>query len=830
MRSIQNSRTNLRRILAAVLVAAIVSGCSREGKISSLLERANKYFKAGEYDDAGIEYLNVLRLDPQNAIAIQQLGNIWFEEGAPVRALPFLVKTKELAPKDLGARTKLAMAMMTLGDESNARKEALAILDGDPTNDDCITLLADTARTSEEFKETAQRLQKFNGSDKPSYWLASAALSIRKRDLNAAETAIQHALALDAKSSSAHLAMADLQFLTGKPMQAAQELRTAADLAPLRSTTRLKYANLKANAGDVAEATGMLKEITRQAPDYLPAWGSLAKISYEQKRYDDSLALLDNIFNRDPLNLEGRLLQSDVLLAKGDVKSALEALDRLNRAYPQIPVTKYELARAYLENDDPAQAIVELNKALTLNPDYVDAILLLGEADLRAGDAQPVIASMLRFLNKHPGAEEARDLLAAAYRSLGQLDDAARTLNDQIIASPRSAKPYVGLGLILRQQGKMTEARNAFERAHELEPQNPAPVEQLVELDILSKDFNSAFQKVQRQWSGNPEPAVADFLKAKIYFAQGEWDRAEAALLKALQLDPNDSKTYNLLIYTYIAGNKLPDASSRVNSLLSKHPNDERMLMLSGLIYEKMNQFTNARDAYERLLSLQPHFEAALNNLACLYADKLNQLDKVYNLARKARALEPGAAAIADTLGWILYKRGDYEQALALLKESAAKLPNVPEVQLHLGMSFYMMGQMDAARAALRRAVDAPSDFPGKQDALRRLALLGKNSGDSVTPPIVELEGILKQEPDDVIARLLLGDAYQRQGKFADAAEAYEEAVKTNNQLLPAFIRLQKLYAGPLGNTEKAAEFASKVRALSPDGPQAASASAVGNL
>jgi tetratricopeptide (TPR) repeat protein len=518
------------------------------------------------------------------------------------------------------------------------------------------------------------------------------------------------------------------------------------------------------------------------------------------------------------------------LLAKGDFKSALEALDRLNKAYPQIPVAKYQLARAYLENDNPTQAVVELNHALRLNPDYVDAILLLGEADLRAGDAQPVVAAMQGLLNKHPSVMKARDLLAAAYRSLGQLDNAAGTFRDQITASPRSAQPYVGLGLVLRQQGKMTEARNAYEKAQELEPQNPAPVEQLVELDILSKDFNSAFQRVQRQWKGNPEPAVADFLEAKIYFAQGEWDRAEAALLKALQLDPNDSKTYNLLIYTYIAANKLPDASNRVNSLLSKQPDDVRLLMLSGLIYEKMNQFTNARDAYEKLLSLQPHFEAALNNLACLYADKLNQLDKAYDLAWKARALEPGAAAIADTLGWILYKRGEYDEALVLLKESAAKLPNVAEVQLHLGMAFYMMGQMDAARAALRQAVDAPSEFPGKQDALRRLVLLGNGSSDSVTPPIDELESIVKQQPDDVIARLLLGDAYEKQGKFADAAEAYEEAVKINHQLLSAFIRLQKLYAGPLGNSEKAAEFASKVRALSPGDPQAASASAVGNL
>jgi Tfp pilus assembly protein PilF len=243
-----------------------------------------------------------------------------------------------------------------------------------------------------------------------------------------------------------------------------------------------------------------------------------------------------------------------------------------------------------------------------------------------------------------------------------------------------------------------------------------------------------------------------------------------------------------------------------------------------------MDQLTKARDAYEKLLSLQPAFEAALNSLAWLYAERLNQLDKAYDLARKARALEPGAAPIADTLGWILYKRADYAQALALLKESAAKLADSPEVQLHLGMAFYMMGQIDGARTALRRAVDGPSKFPGKQDALSRLALLGNGSGDPVTPPIEELQTILKQQPDDVIARLLLGDAYQRLGKFADAAEAYEQAVKINHQLISAFTRLQKLYAGPLDNMEKAAEFASKVKALSPDGPQAASPSAVGNL
>jgi tetratricopeptide (TPR) repeat protein len=816
------------RLLSALLLTLVAGGCSREGNKSGLLDRANNYFKAGEYDSARIEYLNLLRLDPQNATAIEQLGTIWFEDGVPFRALPFLVKSRELAPNNLNCRTKLAKAFMAVGDLPNARKEATAILDQDPVNDDAIILLADTAVTPQELADTEKRLQSSAGRDNASLDLAWASLSTRKGDLAGAQEAVGRALARDGKLASAHLTMAGLMLLRGNPAQAALEFQAAGELAPVRSTPRLKYAEFKANSGAQAQAAAMLKEMSRQAPDFLPAWELLARIAYTQKKYDESLALLENIFNRDPLNLEGRLLKSDVNLAKGEVRLALEGLDRLDRVYPHVPVIKCQLARAYLQNDDPTKAIVALNQAVARNPDYKDAILLLGEANLQMGDPQTVVASMHSFLKKHPEVMQARVVLAAAYRSAGDLDGAAATFREQINSSPRIAQPYIGLGLILREQGRLTEARQAFEKAHDLEPGNAAPVQRLVELDIANRDFASAFQEVKRQFKTTSGSADAEFLEGKIYLAQGDFDRTEASLLKALELDPTNKDAYGLLIYTYLGANKLSDALSRLNSLLTKQPGNVRLLMLSGLIYEKMNQFSNARDAYEKLLSLKPDFEAALNNLACLYADKLDQLDKAYDLARKGRALEPGAGAIADTLGWILYKRADYERALALLKESAAKLPNNPEVQWHLGMALYMMGQMDAARAALGRAVDGPSEFPGKQDALRRLAVLGKDSSASGRPPIDKLESALKEQPDDVVVRLLLGDAYAKQGEFAQAAEAYERAVKINHQLLPGFIRLQKLYAGPLGNKEKATEFAAKVRELAPDGSQ--SPSAVGNF
>ena len=160
------------------------------------------------------------------------------------------------------------------------------------------------------------------------------------------------------------------------------------------------------------------------------------------------------------------------------------------------------------------------------------------------------------------------------------------------------------------------------------------------------------------------------FLEGKVYAAQGKWDDAEAALLKALELDPNSSSTYDLLISTYMVANRLPQAITLLEGLLSRSPDNASALMMLALIHERMNDFPKAREAYEKLLAVKPDSPPALNNLAYLYAERLDQPDKAYNLAQKARALQPADAGIADTLGWILYKKGNYQQSLILLQSA----------------------------------------------------------------------------------------------------------------------------------------------------------------
>ena len=402
-----------------------------------------------------------------------------------------------------------------------------------------------------------------------------------------------------------------------------------------------------------------------------------------------------------------------------------------------------------------------------------------------------------------------------AYRSVDRLDEAAAVVRQQITVSPQNPQAYYLLGVILRQQGKTDEARQAFENTLELAPDNLLPIDQLIQLDLAGKNFESATQRVQVHLQKTPNSPGFHFLAGKIYVAQGAWDRAEAELLKALELDPNYPSAYELLISAYVTANKLPQAVSQLQTYLSKNPDDSRALMSLGMIYSKQKDSLKARDAYERVLTKNPEFVPALNNLAYLYADKLNQPDKAYELARKARELQPGDSGVADTLGWVLYKKGDYQQALALFEESTAKLGENSDSQFHLGMAYYMMAQAEKARAAFQQALKGSADFAGKEEARRRLALLGDEG--SVKLSTEQLESMLKQQPDDLLARLGLAEAYEKQKSFAKAAAEYEQALKINPKLLSALIRLAQLNAGPLQNAEKALEFAKKARELAPN-------------
>jgi tetratricopeptide (TPR) repeat protein len=811
----------LFRIVTLTLTIFLVIACSKESRKARLLGEADSYFKAGNYDKAKVTYLNVIRLDPQNALAFERIGAMWQEDSAPLRAAAFLARASELDPKNVENRTRLARCYTAIGRSADGAKEALNVLEQVPDNGDALIALTEAARSKEDIEAAEKQLQKFPKKNDVSFYLAVANLSFNGGDLSTAGNALQQALAADPKSSAAHMAMGNLHLVQKDQKQAGEEFKKAAELAPVRSMERLKYAAFESAIGDVEEVRRIATEMTKQAPDFSPGWTLLAEVAFKAKKYDEALSLLENVFGRDPEYVDGRRLQGNVLLAKGDMKKAVEVLERLDQTYPDTPLIKYQLAQAYVQTNNMNQAKVALDQVVSINPNYDDAVLLLGQINLATGHADKVIEPMNRLLKKRPDLRNAALVLARAYGSLNRFDDAAVVLEEQARLAPNDPQLPMMLGLIYRQTKRNDEARQAFEKAAQLMPNDLFPIDQLIELDLLDRHFDAARQRIRSQFQKTPDAPAAHFFEGKILIGEKKWDSAEAELQKTLQLDPNFSAAYDLLVQSYLATNKVSQAINELQAQLARTPNAQALLTLA-LLYERTGNFPQARDVYEKLLAINPNFVLALNNLAYLYTEHLNNLDKAYELARKARDVQPQDAAVADTLGWVLYKRGDYQQALPILQESAEKAPDNPEIQFHLGMTAYMMGQTDLAKVAFKKAASTAKDFPSKDESKRRLAMLETGTGASPELSIAQLEAMAKEQPNDPVFQMRLGEAYEKQGSADKAATAFQQALKINPRLIAPVTKLAQLSAGPLHNKEKALAYAKKARELAPADPQVA--------
>src|SRR5256886_5291973 len=808
-------------IVAAVAISILLTGCTAASRKALYTEKAERFYKAGEYDKAKIEYLNVIKIDQGDANAYARIGAMWVDEGVPLRAGAFLTKALELAPNDTGSRLNLARVYLAVGRISDARKEAMTILEKAPGNGEALLALVDTSRTPEEMSATEEQLAKFPQKDSAYYDLAAAAIAAKKSDLSTAEAALQRAIAADPNFAAAHSALAGLYLARKDNEKAGLELEKAAKLAKARSPETLRFAQFKVQNGAAEEAKAFLANVTKQAPDFLPAWPILGRIANNEKKYDDALKLVENALSRDPANVDARLVQAESWIAKGETKKAVNSIEDLDRTYPGSPVVKYALARVYVRTNNLDQAIAAVDQVVNLSPRFLDAILLRAELRLKKGDAQSVVDSLAAVVKQSPGLLQAELMLAEAYRALGRLDDAIAIVRDQIKRSPQNAASYFVLGFILQQQNKVTEAREALEKAAQLAPDNPSSLQQLVDLDIASKNYAAGHRRVDEVLQKQPNAAIGYYMRGKLYLAEGKFDLAQTALLKAIDLDPNLSSAYDLLVPTFLHANNPSEALNQMNAVLAKKPDDLSALLVTGMIYSQMKEFNKARDAYEKVIAARPTLVLALNNLAYIYAEKLNDLKRASELAQKARSNAPTNPSVLDTLGWITYKQGDYKQAADLLRESVAKSPDNAEIQFHLGMAEYMMGRTDAAHAALEKAVESATDFDGKEEARRRLASLGKEGSAGQNLSAAELEASLKQQSNDPVGLARLGEAYEKQGEVAKAADAYERALKANPNMLTAAMKLAQLNAGPLKNPDKALQYAKKARELAPADPRA---------
>jgi len=802
------------------MLALAFTGCTRHARMSRHLTRADDYFIASDYGSAEVEYLNVLHLEPQNPEATARLGIIYLEEGRIARAYPLLLKARELKPENLELRLNLSLAYLTMGDFKDARAEALYVLGRNPHAVHAPMLLAEAATNAKEVEAARQDLKKLPApaDQEPPVLAALAALDLRQKELKAAEMEVKRALTLDPKSDDV-MTVLGTWYLAQHDYAGAEKAYTdAGKLATPRSSKKLLYPRLELQRGHTENARHALEDLIKKTPDFEPATIMLAQIAASEKKLDESSSLINAVLDRDPANLEALVLAAKLRLAKGETSKAVAAFEQIRTRFPKFPDARYWLAQGYLASGDQEKASASLTQALSLRPGYIDAEILLAEIDLRKHDTGSAIAVLKRTVQEHPDYVRAQLLLADSYRRQGDYESALALYNSLVKTYPKNSQLHLAIGLILLQQNQKGEARKAFNQALAANPDYGPAIEQSVRLDVGEKNFAAARQRVDQQIAKNPKLPGPRLLLAELLLAQHDTAGADVALRKVIELQPNAVGAYHLLAQIDLRTNQGQKALSDLQAAVKVRPQDTAALMEIGILQSSGKDYAAARATYEKLLTVDPKFGPALNNLAYLYSEKFGLLDQAYDLASRAVQAAPNDPHALDTLGWILYEKHQYPRAINSLQEAAADAPNEAEAQFHLGMAQYMSGQVDAARTSLQHALQISPAFAGRDEAVRRVAILAIDDRAVKSENRALLEKAAADPAGDPVALSRLVFLYEKDGALDKAIAAGERARKLGANDPAILVQLARLYAATHENA-KAMQLAKAAHGAAPDDP-----------
>jgi tetratricopeptide (TPR) repeat protein len=827
---VTQTRELVTTVARAVLVACLVlPGCSRKSSIERHTISGREHFEKRQYEGAIIEYTNVLKLDNLHAEAIRTVGLSYYALEDYRRALPFLAKIVELQPADTEPRIALGVVYLAGGRVEGARDQALACLSTDGANLEGFRLLVDASRGTNELAEAhrlatalATRLE-----TNAAYHVTAGHLQLRRGDLDAAGEAFTKATQLNPQAPEGHLGLAETANIKGDKAAEAAACERALALSPKASPAAVAWAGIQAERGNSAAAKLVLEAAVAEEPEYVPAWHALARLALGDSDFDACREHALKVLTRQPGHVQAQLLLADAEMARGNTAQAISVYEKLVARFPAARDLRHALARALLWKRNPQRAITILSEALERDSDDTASSLLLAQAHLRVSNMTSAEKALEPLTQRDPPVATAFVLLARASLDADRPQEAVAILRRMAGRLPRLPQARYLLGSAHLAAGQTVEARAALGQALALDPTHIPALAKLTTMDLEAEQSEQALARVRKHIAGHAEIAGLHYVLGRVLLYCNELQAAEAPLLKATELAPALPGPYVLLTQVYQGQNKQEAALAKLEEALKHRPDDISVRMLAASLHAQTGDDARAAELYEQLLKQRPGFAPAANELACLYASR-DRVDDAARLARRAREAMPNDPFIADTLGWILCRKGDYPWALTLLKESAAQSARQPEILYHLGVTQSRLGDETAARQTLEEALSTGRAFEGAKHAGLLLSVLkidiraigaGGEAGRQILAALAQAAEAIPSEPA-VLVRTAI--AREHAEKWEEAATLYEELLDASPTHRGAVRRLAALYADRLGNPERAMALAKQARDQAPGDPRAA--------
>lgn len=485
------------------------------------------------------------------------------------------------------------------------------------------------------------------------------------------------------------------------------------------------------------------------------------------------------------LYVDGLLLEG-----MGDAMSASKAFVRALQYCPDSYEIGYALAETYLSLQQPGLALDVLSR---LVPRNTDIYLLSAVCYRMMGDDNAARSTYLNLLALDSTNSAALGYLVNAYQQRNDLDSMMWAMELLARLAPdANARLFTELGRLRAQRGNFIGAKDAFQRAIELDPSadNAIAYAGLGDIYSILHRTDSAELAYKAGLQYDPDNVLLNRQLVSAYFDQDSFNLALPYQQKVVALTPLDRLEVRRLgmiyyhvdslrladsVFSYVAasGEQVPMTHYYLGAICLKqkdfararseftqmidladtvatgwlnlgytyhqlndtsaelatygealnHVKDGRgvteLTFAMGAAYERAGQADSCIALLERVVAMAPEHSQALNYLGYLLADKNQRLDYAKDLIARALAQDSANGAFLDSYGWVMYRMGDFDQAVKYLEKAAAAAPDAVVFE-HLGDAFLARGKKDRADEWWRKALQLAPNNVSLQEKLKK--------------------------------------------------------------------------------------------------------------
>ena len=396
----------------------------------------------------------------------------------------------------------------------------------------------------------------------------------------------------------------------------------------------------------------------------------------------DALSRLDQLVDLDPEQFEAYLLIARLnSLPGGNTEKAKTAADKAVElaSDDKQKLSKALFSRAVLSKDKDS-VIADLDQAIKIDPNNVDAIRFRAAYFLQNNEPQKAVSDFRKFLEFEKDNIQAHYVVIETLRNMGEFGEALELADKAIAIDPERAASYLLKAQIYLDQDKFEESAAAAGKAIKLDRRNFTAMLLRAQAYLASEKYDEALEDVDEALELEPQSVGGIHMRAMINASKEDYDKSVEDLETLIQGVPFPAnQTYQIQLASIYNANLEPKKSIRLYTRLLRQLPKESPLRLNifrgrGDAYLSLAKHKEAVKDYDAALEIDENDDHTLNNLAWVLStsnqDDVRDGKRAIELATKAcEVTEFKEAHILSTLAAGYAEAGDFENAMKFIKQ-----------------------------------------------------------------------------------------------------------------------------------------------------------------